>query len=520
MRRTIRYAIRVNGYSPAIVCLLLFGGSALLAITDPNVGDFQTPVKYLAISTAFLSSVLIASTFKPEDVSVLEVHATLPRPFWQTIVESIIVNWLTILFIAILAMLLIAIVIGGAEPMLLILGVAGVAANGLLFGGLALCGTVLGRNSRVGQLLGLLVFFLSLFVPFPNFILAMHPYRIADGLEVPLVWWSSRLGYAALGVLTCVISLRWMRDTDRLLVGSRPRSTRPLPSQRRFNRWEVKRETILPALGAMLPPPLSRVAGLVVYEALLTTLKGVTPILVLMMCIVFSVMLLLSDVIYFDFKNLAFGQASGFPRTLIYFLLPALPFILADTIPADRRAGLDRLMLTTLSPRAYLGGKLLGTCSAVLVAFLVGNVPPVLLLIIIALLGSPVYFLAYLGILLTGLLPALAYISAMSVLGGTLARSCRPMCLGGIMVVGVIVLVVVAHNSIISNVLFPTGVMAIETFSAWLRQHEGIIYSFTTPVRVIVPFPHLLLPPLSAVLQVGLAWLLVSKIFDKEITTA
>lgn len=88
------------------------------------------------------------------------------------------------------------------------------------------------------------------------------------------------------------------------------------------------------------------------------------------------------------------------------------------------------------------------------------------------------------------------------------------------MVVGYFVLLIATHDSVVGNILFPTGVMASQTLSAWLSQQMGIIYSSVKPIRTVVPPFYLFFPVLSGILQIGLVWFVVRRIFEKEITKA
>ncbi len=518
MWRIVKYTIQIIGYSSAAVSFLLFGGAALLALTDANAGGLGGFVKYLAISSAFLSSVLIASACRPEDVSAVEMYNTVPYPFWQIITKHVIINWLAISLTAVFVTLITVAVTGDVYHLvLLLLGVVNVASNSLLFGGLALWGTVFGRDSRKGQLLGLFVFVLSLLVSLPEFINpAVHPYRVVDGLNFPIIWWASRFGYIVLGVLVCVHSLYLARDTDRLIVGKQPQSTQLVPVHK-FGVWKKWKDFISPS-GALLAPP-SKFLGLVTYEALLTITDGVIPILVLVMCVMSTCILPLFDVVHSGFEGLLLSQAES-PTFSIYFLFPLLPAFLVNRIPHDRQDLLDQLLLTTISPREYLIGKAVGACVATSGAFLLGNLLPLLLLTIAALFGSSHIMLCYLGILTLGVVPALVYISVISVLVGGLVRSRHPTLVGGVIAVGYIVLLIATHNSVVGNILFPTGAMASETLLAWLRQQMSIIYSSVEPIRTVVPPFYLFFPILSGILQIGLVWFIVGRIFEKEITKA
>lgn len=515
MWRMVKYVARISGYGSAAISFFLFGGVALIALSDTNAGGFIGFVKYLAILSAFLSSVLIASALKPEDISAVEMYNTVPYPFWRIVTKHVIINWSAVLLTAILIALIALAVTGDTHHLvLLFLGVVNVASNSLLFGGLALLGTVLGRDSRMGQLLGLLVFVLSLVVPLPEFINpVVHPYRVVDGLSFPVMWWISRFGYAILGILAFTLSLYLAKDTDRLIVGKHPRSTQLPPFRKKTGAWE--KDFILPS-GVLLTPP-SRFLGLVIYEALLTIIGGVIPILVLVTCATFIYVLPLFDAIHSGLEWLFLSQVESL-KALVYFLFPFLPVFLVDRIPHDRRVLLDQLLFAAISPREYLMGKAVGACVATLGAFLLGNAPALLFLTVAALFGSSHFLLSYLGILAFGVVPALVYIGAISVLVGGLVRSRPPIFLGGLLFVGYIVLLVATQNSIVGNILFPTGIMAAETFSVWLHQRTSIIYA--NEAWMAVPLFCLCLPIVSGILQIGFVWLIVGEVFDQEVTKA
>jgi len=519
MWQTIKYVVRTNGYGPATGSLFLFGGASLLALLDANAGGFGGFVKYLAISSALLSSVFIPSACKLEDLTTIELYNTMPYPFGWIVLQHVVVNSLTIILIAVV----ITIATLAARsidqfPVLASLGIVNVVSLTLLFGGLSLWGTVLGRDSRAGQLLGLLIFIVLLAIPLPHFVpSAIYFYKVEDGLNSPGIWWMARVCYGVLGFVAYVSSLRLVRDVDRLMTGERSRLNRPLLARERFDIW--KRWEIRTSLSGTLPVPQSRLLGLVAYEALLAMLDGVIPVLVIGMGAIFIWVLPLFEISHWGLKGVLFSTVGAY-GSLTYFLQPLLPIVLAGRIPHDRRAVIDQLLLAAVSPRKYLIGKAAGACVAVLGAFLLVNVPTLLIVVTAALLGSPHYLLCYLGVVGLGILPALIYVTALSVLVGGLAGARRPLFLGVMATVGYIVLIVVTQNSVPGNILFPTGLIVTKAFKVRLEQHIGVMVSSGRTTWEAMHMFYYFLPSLSAALQIALTWVVVGKVFEREVIRA
>lgn len=517
MWRMVKYAVRINGYSPIGISALFFGGSALLALTDANADGFLALVKYLAISSALLAPIVIASALKPEEISMVEVYNTVTYPFWRTVVRYAVANWLAIVLTAITVTVISLVVTGDIRySRLLVLGTVNVVSNSLLFGSLSLLGATLGCNSRAGQLLGLCVFIVLLVTPLPQCVNpAIHPFRVADALDSPMLWWVSRSIHAAVGVLISALSLRLAKDTDRLMTGRPRQPKQALAFGRKFG--VVRRWGGLLA-PTVLPVPRSKFLGIVMYEALLTVIDGVVPLSVVGASTIFVCILPLFDAIHLGLEGLFLSQVAS-SKALIYFLFPFLPIVLVDRVPHDRQSLLDQLLFTTISPREYLIGKGIGVGVAVLGSFLLGAGPALFLLVVAAVFGLSHFLLCYLGVLALGVLPALIYISVVSVLGGALARLRRSVFVGGLMSVACIVLLVVTHNSVLGNEFFPTGIMAIETLSIWLALRTSIIYSSPSSTWATVPTAYLFLPLLFGVLQVGIGWLIVGRVFEKEVSS-
>lgn len=520
MWKVIRYVARTNGYGPPAAGLLLFGGALFVVAATPGRGGFPVLAGYLVIMSALLAAVLGATACRPEDTPTLESWAALPQPFWRMAAATVALHWATTLLIAALVSLAAAVVLGPVDAGLLWLTLAAVAAGSLFFAGLALFGTVLGRSSQFGLLLGLLVFAAPLAASFSEWLSpAIHPYVVAVGPEALAAWWTARLAYAALGVAACVGGLCWLQNTDRLLAGGRSGAPRSLSGSSSGGRRKGLRAVVARAA----PRPASRLTGLLVYETALAVLGGIAPILVLTACIALGSITVGPDLLSGDRSSLA-GQLASFPSASIYVLVLLLPFVLSDSVPADRRARLDQLLLAAISPQLYLWGKVLGTCAAVVLLALLGNL---LLLLPAAALLPPAVLLMYGGLLLVGLVPMLVYVSAASVLLGALSGPRRPLFVSAAIAVGFFSLILATRSTVLGNVLFPSGIMATDTISnqvwewlaAWLFQHEHVHYVYQSSPNELVVLPAwLLLPLLSVAIQVGLATRLVGRLFEREVT--
>lgn len=518
MKRIV-YIILLNVRRAGILSTLVFVPIALLEVGFSSHPTSQKLARDLALATAALSVFVTAFVFRPEDTAAMEMQAPLPKPLRLTVFETAALCWLTVGMIAESVVFIAGITLKDLDIAFLLTAVAGYAAIVLLFGGLTLLGVIAGRDSRVGLMIGLAACVWMLrypnLIPIPEPKLFASLYEIAEGLENPLLWGAFRMAYALAGTLCCWLGVCWMRDTDRLLGGSARR--RAVPANGRLNRRKAKWSRHFAFLSRPLSFPTFREAGLVAYEALISVIKG--PISIVIVALgMFGVIVDL-----FHFHQIGFWSTLAeinTPNWLRWLLVFMLPFALAVTASSDRRTRVDQLMLSILSPRTYLGGKLLGVCGAVLLSTLIACLPGFVLPAFVALLGRPIYLAAYLGELFLGTLPMLAYTSATGVLTGMLVRRGHPLVLGGVMAFGNVALFVATGSSVLGNILFPGGLMAQWTISYLIARSGGSSAIFDPGEPLIVPFSYLVLPVLSAALQIVIMWFAASKIYERQATTA
>lgn len=511
--KRLNYTLKLYALSPMTVSALLLGGLATLLGTDPAMRP-ETIVNFLLMASAFISVSLISPLFKPEELSGWELHATLPSPYWISVAEKVLINWLIINIVGGLTILFVMIGKGDYESALFSRAIAAMTVNTCVLGGIALYSTVSARNSKIGQLTALLVFVLCILNPFRDFLTFLAPFNISTA---SIGWWLGRFVYGFGGIIMIAASLRLMQNTNYLIEGGQRRMLPLFTSRSRklkpFNKWII-------ALSSLTTLPTSmKMKGTIGYEALLVFLDGVIPILVFIMCIVFGIMLSLAEffthpglnIISF-FDDLAINS----PRALSYFLLPILPAFLASRISQDIESKVDQLVLAATTAQNYLASKVLGVNVAIIFSLLISDIPVILILSLSALSGQVIYLTAHICILLFSLLPALFYWSTLSILLGTLMKPRHSRAIGGLIACVYVILFASTFNSVVGNILFPTGTMALETIAAWSRQHSGIVYSSVVPIKTVVPFYFLLLPFLSIGVQSALIGISSIKMFERR----
>ncbi len=181
-------------------------------------------------------------------------------------------------------------------------------------------------------------------------------------------------------------------------------------------------------------------------------------------------------------------------------------------------------MLSTISPRVYVGGKILGVGAGVILCLLICSIPVTLFMIPSALLaGHPIYLVGYLGNLFLGIVPFLLYVTTISVIVGLLARIGHTLLWGGALAIGAFMVFFSTPKSIIGNIAFPFGHMPADmvAYPIYLLGHtSGGLFPPQPEHFLLVPTFYLALPVLSAVVQVFLIWLVASKIYERQVTSA
>lgn len=524
--KSILYIFLMKIRQVLLLNLCVFVPIALMQVTLWHQPTSQGLIANFALATGFLCVLITASILQPEDTSSLEMMASLSTPFRQTTSATVALCWLVTWLVSGLSTTASVLLVGKIDLELLMTIAVGYAAIIFFFGGITLLNVIVGRDSRIGLMVGLLVV-VWLFA-FPGIIsrVAMIPslpiFGIAEGAANPVPWVAFRLVYTLAGISCCIVGTRRLDDTDYLLVGAARRGTRFAPAQKPLKEWRIRRPRWLGILSKPLPRSVSRNVGLVVYEGMISVIKGPLLITIAVLWFIFGCIVLIGGLRSGGFWPAVEGGATGLLFTLRLFLAVLLPFIIVATVSADRRTYVDQLMLSLIPPHAYLGGKLLGICGGVFISFLLCSLPASLFMTIAALMGQPIYLTGYLGNLFLGVFPFLAYIIAISVLTGMLARSSHPLFWGGLAAAGIFAVFLTTAKSKIGNIIFPSGQMVADTIASPIYVHGGFSggISYNPEHFLLVPVLYLALPVLSAVIQIVLMWFVAGKIYERQVTSA
>ncbi len=522
MIRRIRYTLLLQGRQLLLWIALVFGVVAWLMGAFSNVDALKQLPNYYAGYIALAAVMATSAAAKPEVKNILETEAALPCPLRQQILERVAVNWLIILMTALTFLGVIFFSQGAVLETSWGHIVAGYGAILLLFGGITLWGTVSQCDSRIGQIAGMLLFALALLMPgLPrtNVTFTFFPFEVTWDMYRGL-WWLARAVYASAGAFAFLKGLQGLRDTDRLLVGAKLRAPDQTDRPRRkadaqvagklLRSWQVR--SLMP-----LPIRSSQKGGLVLYETWMLIVKGVLPILMLVlgMCMGISILL------------------EGGPWNVHYlrlwriFLIFALPVVFVDLVPSDRRSHVEQQMLAHISPQRYLLGKLVAGCVAAGVTFILANTVAIFKLGGLVFGDHWKYPVAFCLEVLVGIAPMVLYIAAQSALLGAMCRRIPPLFLAVILSMTNLSLSIGTQNSLLASTVFPLGEMAGNTIAVWVD--EANLYMTDVHIddsgnveleeipRSIMPMPYLGLLPLSALLQAGIGWFVASKLYARQV---
>lgn len=159
--------------------------------------------------------------------------------------------------------------------------------------------------------------------------------------------------------------------------------------------------------------------------------------------------------------------------------------------------------------------KTFGAVFAVWTIILTSIIPLTCFLILNALISSPILLITYMVIIFIGLLPALFYVGSLSVLLGALSLSRRPFFLSTILAVGIIAVFFLSSSNHIFTILFPTGMVVIETLSEIARQELGINIQFLQLAQT-ASWEILLLSLFSIAGQTVLIWIIASRLYMRR----
>ncbi len=522
MMKRIRYTLLLQGRQLVLWLGLMFGVVAWSMGAFSNAEYLQQLPNYYAGYIALAAVMATSAAIKPEAKTILEAEAALPCPLWQQVWERVAVNWLIILVTALTFLGVIFFSQGAVLETSWVHIVVGYGAILLLFGGVTLWATVLQCDSRIGQISGMFLFAIALMMPglprtYVTF--AFFPFEVTWDMYRGL-WWLARAVYAITGAFAFLKGLQGLQDTDRLLVGARSRASNQADCPQLKTIPQIAQKVLLSLqTQSLMPLPIhtSKKWGLILYETWILVIKGMLPILMLVLGGYMGISLFWGG----DIWNVHYLRLWRILLTL------TLPVVFVDLVPADRRSNSEQQMLTHISPPHYLLSKLIAGCVAVGITFILVNT------IAIFKLGSLVfshhwkYPAAFLLEVLVSIMPMVIYIAAQSTLLGALCRKIPPLFLAIILPITNFSLMFRIQDSLLASTIFPLGEMAGNTIAVWVD--EANLYTTEVHIddsgnveleeipRSIMPMPYLGLLPLSALLQAGIGWFVVSKLYARQV---
>lgn len=258
-------------------------------------------------------------------------------------------------------------------------------------------------------------------------------------------------------------------------------------------------------------------------EAYLTGRKGALPILLVTLAVVWSSLILLDSIQGMITLETAYSLVGEGISFLVITLWLVQPFILMDTIPADRRRGFDQTILSVLSPEMYLAGKVIGVAGAAILLVLVLSIIFLIGALLIGLmvdssqLGNILVMFG--GTIFLGAVPSILYISAFSVINGALWWDHRY--LG--MITGMIFSLFGLGITLVSpsaNLIFPSGLMAFETIREWFFDAAHIRILRLDNSTLATSFNWLLISLGLTLAQLYLFWGVAKRLFAWKVGRA
>ncbi|MCU0482364.1 MAG: hypothetical protein MUE54_14310 [Anaerolineae bacterium] len=474
------------------------GGSPTLQINLNT--QFNLALGFLPALVLFAVALLLSSSITPEQHHLVEVHATQPRPYSQVVRDKMLVSFVIIIVLILFYLFGAVITMNGVVDGRVWVTLIGNMIFLIASTGLILFAIMAGRDARLGQIVALLLFIALTQILLPNNLQAISPITfISDNLSSP-VWWLSRAGYALLGIGLGVKALKIADNTDYLLIGA---------SQKRQKTRKSSAKVPAPSRIGRITKELPLPIAITLYEAYIILRQGFMPILFGVIG-VFIVINTIANAGQMGITTYQIINAIG----LITYVTIFLPFLVVDSTWRDAEAGRLDMRLATQSHRAYLAYKALGIGLATGVSVILGAILPYMLGVIagnLVLFGN--FTSAYWGAVLFGLLSGSVYLSVMGLfIGAILHRVGVVILRGGILLLSVILQINTA-SSLVGNILYPTGTMTHVTTNDWYRQFTNSIFAPDVIPETVVSFPILMLPLASALIQMGILWLIASAVF-------
>lgn len=436
-------AFKKQGWLPLISLVIVI----LLVWTDATIlPDDLVQIGVVQAIVPLLMALQASAVFSPSDEPALEVQLASSRSILWLVVERLIAVILTYSAIAIISIGLTLLIDSNQNSVILWLGWLPPA---LFLSGLGVFITIRSRMVALGVLaIGFLWFIFGLFAPFfipgqsfpapfhviQPFMWSIHVHASLEHLTV-YDFWLNRIFLSVTGISLMMAAVYDLRDTEKLLLGVRSKSSKALKKVDDILQSNLKPSLIVEAVHTRIVP-IQQIIGIAKYSFIMRWRSRGLKVFTLTPLAVFGIfMLALGD---FSFIP-GFETSTNLPLeqfrivvgemitaiTSAVFFVPALylyPILVADTIPTDERYHV-RELLNGL-PVAYwvtLVGRVLGT-------ILAGGASLVFTMIIVAIAGLLRYGQFYLSPFIdlsVGILLAMSLLTAISILLGATQSSGR-----------------------------------------------------------------------------------------------
>lgn len=506
-----------------IVLLLVLNHFSLVSVSQTHEIDVSHGRLQELLLLAFLSiGVFSADLIMPERASQLEMLTVQPISIRTTVARAFLRIYLSLNILLFGAFMLIAALFSSQLPLdwELLPATAVAQLTGTLLGGsIALLAALLGRHSRYGLLAAVL---------FPLTALALssktHRYLwLYDVLDAGIpAWWAFRLALCVVALLLLAYGLGIVVDLEWLL--GRRRGAGSLQRTRRARAGFGPRETHPPStnwLSSALLRVDNRWLSVLLYQVWDHLTRG-RLILAHSAVSLIVIIPFLVDHLSHNRLSPAHDLIQSYPFAWFMFLVPIGSLIASAIVTEDRASSLEQVVLSFISPRQYLAQNIIAGVVANLWSALVCTLPVILLVAVSSSgssSGNPFFpLVAFGGIFVYGLLPTLIYVVGLStLLGALLARDTVSVWRIVIALALLFAFVAVPITSVAAHILVPHLGMALETSLAWFRANAPLYIHTLDDRRPIVDSLTLVLPLLSALLQVSIVWWVVGNIYHTRV---
>ncbi len=468
--------------------------------------QFNLAIGFLPIIVLFGIALLLSSTIMPEQQYLIEIHATQPYGYRLVIQDKVIVSFLTIIVLMLVYLLGAVVLMKGTVDTELVVTFIGCVIFLIVCTGLVLFAIIAGRDARLGQIGALLLFILLTQISVSDSWRIISPITFRATDLSSSIWWIARICYSLVGIGFGLKALRIASNTDYLLIGA---------SYKRHKSSKFLEEAPSQSIIQRITKDLSLQIAITIYEAFIILRQGFILILFGMMG-VFSVLVVAGTIREMGFTNGTTYHILSTTYSLTIMGMIFLPFLMIDAIWRDAESVRLDMRLSVQSHRQYLGYKAMGISLAMGISVTLGAILPYILGMIastsdMALLGN--FTVAYWGIVLFGLLPGAIYLSVMGFFIGAIFYRIPVAILRGVAIIVCIVLQLATIRSLVGNIVYPTGMMASTTTEYWYRQFLSVIFVAEEIPETVVFTPILMIPILSAIIQIGMLWVIASRIF-------